>query len=127
MLRERGIINSLVLAVAIGAGGIALAACASDRLAGDAARISQALLPRDRMVQVRDTCRQFAPALDLAAEQSQPAIVYEAAVGAQAYCAEMLAGSVPSTTDAHTPEWLDETLTGLKHATRIAGVVLPML
>jgi hypothetical protein len=121
------VVNSAVgkaAMVGIVALGLGLSACSAPQFA---AAVTPAVLPADQLVQVQRVCQVAKPMLDLAADPSLPPSVTEAAIPAQAYCAQLLAGVVPPTTDSNTPHWLPQVVEGVQIAAQIAKVALPIV
>jgi hypothetical protein len=103
---------------------IALSSCSLPQLA---AFFTPAALSADQFAKVQRGCQLAAPALEVAVTPGLPEKVRETAIYPKAYCDQLLAGTVPATTDANTPAWFDKTLAALKIVARAAGIILPLL
>lgn len=117
--------RSLALALPL----LLLAGCSSSSttgtgLATTAAKVSTAVLPKDTLAFLEGVCDASAAALNVAAGSSMPEKVRDTAVYPKAYCEQLLAGTVPSTTDKNTPGWLTSTIAALRTAATIAGIFL---
>lgn len=106
---------------------LSLASCSGGNLAPVAASLTPAVLSPGQLAQVQTLCQAAQPALNIAASPSMPAQLKETAVYPQAYCSQLLAGTVPPTTDANTPSWLPQVINATKIAAQVAGVVLPLI
>lgn len=118
---------------ALMAGALSLSACGPADIGrgkialGLAGAATPIVLSADEVARIELGCRGALPALAIAAAPGMPAPLRETAVYPQAYCAELLQGRLPPTTDANTPSWLPDTLSMLAIAAKAAGVILPLL
>lgn len=112
---------------------LALAACTGGaqntgiKIAGLGAGAASVLLSAEDIATMKGVCQTASGALDIAASPGMPAQVKGTAVYPKAFCDQLLAGTVPATADASSPQWLNTTLAVLSGAARVAGVVLPLL
>lgn len=115
------------------AGGLGLSACSSaDRDKGKmalglAGAATPMVLSADQVAKLELGCRGALPGLAIAAAPGMPAPLRETAVYPQAYCAELMQGRLPATTDGNTASWLPMVLDTLGIAAKAAGVLLPLL
>lgn len=105
---------------------IALASCGGN-LMPIAASFTPAVLSADQITKLQQTCQVAAPLLNVAASPTMPANVAETAVYPKAYCDQLLAGSIPPTTDRNTPTWLPGVIKGVQVAAEVAKVALPIV
>lgn len=123
--------NSLRLGATAIALSIAVAGCAAfkDSAASSStltAALSSTVLPASVINGIAQTCSAAASGL-AAATASTKTTLSQTATYANAYCDQINAGTVPSTTTATTPQWLSDGITAVKVAAQVAAVVLPLL
>ena len=113
--------------------GLALSACAGGasnegiRISQAASAVADVTLSAQDLAQLKATCQAAQPALIAATGMSAPAAVSGTAAYPQAFCTQLLAGTIPSTTNSGTPAWLAKTLSDMQIAAQIAGVALPAI
>ena len=101
-----------------------LAACSTTQIAATA---TKAKLSPANIAYMQQTCAAVEPAVTAAVAPSMPAKVSGTAIFIEAYCSQLIAGTVPSTTDTNTPTWLRNTISILGYAAKAAGVILPLV
>ena len=104
-----------------------LVSCSGGNLAPTAASLTPVALSPAQIAKVQQTCQVAGPMLAVAADPSMPATVAQTATYGDAYCRQLLAGSVPSTTDSNTPSWLPRVVEGVQIAAAVARVALPII
>lgn len=109
---------------AAGAALMMVTACSAPQFA---ATVTPAALPPAQLAKVQQTCQVAQPMLVVAADPSLPANVAQTAAYGAAYCQQLLAGTVPATTDANTPAWLPKVIEGVQIAAAVAKVALPLV
>lgn len=108
--------------------GLGLGACTQQDKAVVAAQLTPVATSPEVAVQLARTCQALKPTLDIASGASVPNSVSDVAVYPAAYCNELVATqTLPATTDASTPAWLDKTIKAVGLAAKVAGVVLPLV
>lgn len=120
----RKYVSSVALCAAFAA---ILAGCNGGNLAPVAASLTPAVLPPDQLAVVQQMCQAAQPMLAVASAPNIPAEVHDTAIYGAAYCGQLLAGTVPPTTDANTPSWLPQVIEATKVAAQVAGIVLPLI
>lgn len=92
---------------------LAIAACSVPQMAAVGTR---AALSDETLSMLSSICQRGDPLLAIAANPAMPPQAREIGVFVRAYCGQLLAGSVPTTTDAGTANWLTANLAGLSQA-----------
>lgn len=71
-------------------------------------------------------CASATPLLNAATASSNTKVSGTAVYGS-AFCSVVNAGGTPATSDANSPAWLQNVITGTQVAAEVGGVVLPLL
>lgn len=94
----------------------ALNACSSAGLAPTIAATATPLVAPQYLANIQAACAKGMPVADLVFNRAMPKGVLEVGTFVRAYCGQLLAGSVPATTDGNTLNWLNENLAALRGA-----------
>lgn len=124
--------TKIAAAMLFAIGGIALAGCQGGaqqtgiEATGAAASLTEITLSPADLAQIKATCVAAEPALATATSPGAPGNVADVAIYPKGYCDQLLAGTLPMTTNGATPVWLPTVLGYVKDAAQIAGMVLPL-